>query len=166
MKTPLDFYLSGLIIGVVFGSGLTLSVITMFSERINYAVIPLSDAEKSAALMVTPMPTTEVVVRFESDEEWTKHLFGSGTIGYAEYYRSPCLIGLRSNDWSIRGRPSTGQMEFHSDDAEMSSTFGHEMLHCIRGLWHPNWGDIQKTQEESFVTIFELRKSRPRRDGD
>ncbi len=160
-----DFFL-GLTLGLICSTAfLIISDVDRIIHTItSYIPLELTEAERSAKILVYPMPETHVSVWFESEEEWKSHGFDDRVEGYSLIRNSPCEIHLRAQDWNIRSRPAWGYAVFdkYNADDDMTAVFGHEMLHCLRGLWHPSWSDIQKSSSISIITSPE----RSRRDGE
>lgn len=63
----------------------------------------------------------------------------SGLAGWTSWQRNPCLITIPEG-WEIDSLPDRGYADWRSYDN--SNTLAHEILHCLRGAWHPPWQDI------------------------
>jgi hypothetical protein len=102
---------------------------------------PFSRAElmaDAAHVRVTPGDMTlRVVPRKKFDED-----AGPTSLSLAAFTRindNPCTIVIPEG-WQIDAVPSRG--EAHFADAYNDSVVAHEILHCLRGTWHPDWSVI------------------------
>ena len=121
--------------------------------------IELSDAERGASEIRTPVPVMDVVIHFRADDDFPPHPTGGKTaIG-----SNPCEISLRASDYTIFAMPFAGEAEFVSAPAVDQGNIAHELLHCIRGYWHPGWNTIIAGDEHPVMMT--LPSTREREDG-
>jgi hypothetical protein len=98
--------------------------------------LELSKTERSDAPYLV-QPTEPIAVRLIVMEagKFRKENPGAAAIAYP--YATPCTIVIPSG-WMIWAIPDDGYAKWaHSDDGD---TLAHEMLHCLRGKWHPKEG--------------------------
>ncbi len=129
--------------------------------RLPSSPIQLSGAEKTGTL-IYPMSTLTVNIRFESDEEWP-YLNQSSIDGYTDWNKSPCYIGLRASQWTMVAKPSRGEAILEIENDNIGRVISHEILHCLRGAWHPAWAEI--INNRLFISSSPGRPLE-RRDGD
>jgi len=88
----------------------------------------------------------------------------SRVIGYTDWASQPCVVTLRARDWAIVADPATGDVDWSDQvyQEARNTALPHELLHCLRGAWHPVWDDILARG----VTIYDLAPPRSRSDGD
>lgn len=107
----------------------------------------LSDAERGAAEIVTPVPSMTVIIHFHPRDEVPAEPWG----GQTRIGTDPCEIDLRADDYAIVAHPAAGSARFEDSLAVAQSNIAHEMLHCIRGFWHPDWSAIEEQQQQLML---------------
>lgn len=66
-----------------------------------------------------------------------------GATAFTRYRREPCEISVPEG-WLIEADPQRGRARFAV--RENSDSLAHEILHCLRGAWHPPWPEIITSQ--------------------
>ena len=62
--------------------------------------------------------------------------------GWARIGSDPCEVYLRASDFQVVAVPSEGVAQFRPGSATENGNLAHELLHCLRGYWHPGWDEI------------------------
>lgn len=75
--------------------------------------------------------TIPMTVRLEIEDEQG---FDPGVIAYTMPYKRPCEIHLRAG-MVIDSKPRHWWADFR--DPQSGEIIAHELLHCLRGTWHP-----------------------------
>jgi hypothetical protein len=108
----------------------------------------MTEYEKAQPIMLTTIGETKIILRFVSHTEWQKYDSGLSEklqkthmlAGFAKIWRDPCEIYLPADTHDIISVPDRGQAHF--DSLTFASTLAHEILHCLKGRWHPDWNEI------------------------
>jgi hypothetical protein len=133
----------------------------------------LSDAERSAREIVLPVLPIEVRLRFVTDADWELITLSQGRSDVEAstfVFRNPCEVWFRAADWTIEANPAKGRAQFQANTErypdDIALAFPHELLHCMRGGWHPEWSEILDRQAISSYTFYQRpERMRERMDG-
>lgn len=100
-----------------------------------------------ARVALTPKTITiRILSRDQFDKEAGDPSYGPGhTLAFTRWMREPCEITIPEG-WKIFALPAEGQATFDSE--RNANTIAHEMLHCERGPWHPNWNTIYSNNDK------------------
>lgn len=95
--------------------------------------MPLTNTERHDVPFIV-QPTEPLVMRLEIMEagKFKKENPGDAAIAYP--HASPCTIVIPSG-WMIEAVPEMSFAQWQDDDN--GNTLAHEILHCLRGSWHP-----------------------------
>lgn len=106
---------------------------------VRVAPVELTDAERTYFWVDVEVPAMDVELRTLSPERWAevrKVLEAPLLLGYASppQEERPCRIVVPAG-WRLRAYPKLGRAEWA--DLRNAETLAHELIHCIRGRWHP-----------------------------
>lgn len=82
---------------------------------------------------------TEMRLRIASQEELELTSPVKEVIALSIIRRNPCEIMIPEG-WTIEYDSSTGRARW--TDRGQEDVLAHEILHCLRGAWHDDWGKI------------------------
>lgn len=121
-----------------FGSGLQLGIaLSHYSERLQ-SVSPEASINPLSEHASATMPTTDVVLHFLDAEKWRETKVAKNVDGFT-VNGSPCQVYLPAKDFGIQAEPRWGLAHW-TDGTD--NTLPHEILHCLRGVWHRPWPEI------------------------
>lgn len=122
----------------------------------------LSEAERAAWQLIVPMPQVSMTISFVSDREFGEK---PDTAGYTMLGSRPCEFRFRASEWSIVSEPETGYAIFRHPPVD-GDPIAHEVLHCLRGNWHPDWREIHAARPPFLRFIYSIgaEPERDRRD--
>jgi|ERR1019366_145842 hypothetical protein len=116
----------------------TVSTNTHPSPRQGINVVEFTDKEKQMPLLYQPFPAMSMIIRTVDPKEFSKK-YGDDIAGVSYFGTgNTCIIEIPS-DFTIVASPIRGFANFVKK--EIPIDIAHEMLHCIRGNWHPKWKD-------------------------
>ncbi len=99
----------------------------------------LADDERAADLLRVPVPPVDVELRFASPEQWFKipevWWLAAGVTWPMPRPGVPCRVTVPADGFEILARPRDGDAQWF--DQSMATILAHEVLHCLRGFWHP-----------------------------
>lgn len=105
------------------------------------APVELTAAERKEAVLIQQTVPMEIRLRVLSAADWER--LGTGMkyplLGYSDIDRHPCEIYIPAG-WEFAFVPAAGVAIWA--DPHNSDVLAHEILHCIRGKWHPDWETI------------------------
>jgi hypothetical protein len=110
------------------------------SPRQGINVVEFTDKEKQIPLLYQQFPAMSMIIRTVDPEEFSKK-YGDDIAGVSYFGTGTgniCIIEIPS-DFTIVASPIRGFANFVKK--EIPIDIAHEMLHCIRGNWHPKWKD-------------------------
>jgi hypothetical protein len=139
-----------LVIGIMFGVGLG---VTAGAAHREYKNTPreLSAAERQATyahpLMVDLTPGIFEVELLDRAEYNKRLPDGAKTDGYTDWWRyDKCRMVIPTDVGPIELVPGKGS----ATSAGLARSMVHELAHCLRGYWHPQWDEIAKENEEEW----------------
>jgi hypothetical protein len=121
---------------------------TVSDPTVKFRAMPeLTAEEKRKSSLLVPIGETTLVLKFVPPSEWRhydrleeKLQKDYVMVGFARVWRDPCEIILPAGDHAIWAHPKSGQARF--DGEQLAKTLAHEILHCLKGTWHPDWTEI------------------------
>ncbi len=96
----------------------------------------LSDQERVQPFIRQATEPQTIVLRIIDPQQFKSEIGDPRTAAFSKSYREPCEITIPAG-WIIVAIPSRG-IAFWADDRN-AVILAHEILHCIRGSWHPPW---------------------------
>jgi len=128
--------------GVISSSAVWATVLfAIYTGPREVAPIEISEAERTAPYIQQPTVPMNVDLRILSPGQFDTEKISPNTTAWTNTFSDGshrCQITLRAGAM-IDANPSTRLAFWH--DRSDGDEIAHELLHCIRGSWHPLWDD-------------------------
>lgn len=114
----------------------------------------LSDFERTAkdiAPLETKLKPMTVTVTFMDRADFNASKYGSPPMaGWTDWWSGDtCRIAIANDAGSIYSVPSYGRVL----NGTVGNILEHELMHCLRGAWHPTWDKIEADEKAEIVAM-------------
>lgn len=131
------------ILAFFIGAAFTLLLSKVLSPGVGPAlhIEAMTAAEReSGEVLVGEVRPMEVRITFLDRADYDKTIGDVKSSGWTDWWSHPyCAITVATDGGHLFGVPKEGRVY----DSAMTNTIGHELMHCLRGAWHPGWDEIE-----------------------
>ena len=119
-----------------FGAGVIVGASPVLHSRPAYQPIELSDAERELPVLRQQTVPMSIDLEFVSAADFAKMRGSPDVLAFSLPYASPCQIVFPAGSiiWAYPADPYDGDAGWADQTGDR---LAHEILHCIRGAWHP-----------------------------
>jgi hypothetical protein len=115
------------------------------------SIVELTDTERRATPddpVATPLKPMEVRITFMDRKDFNATKFGGPEVGgWTDWWsHSFCDIKVATDQGKIYAVPEDGSIK----PTWVGEVLAHELLHCLRGGWHPSWNQIRASQAKKW----------------
>ncbi len=96
----------------------------------------LTDNERAQPFIRQPTEPQTIILHIVPPDQFRREIDDERTVAFTSIHRDPCEITIPAG-WTIMAIPAKGRAVW--EDGSNNETLTHEILHCIRGSWHPPW---------------------------